>query len=102
MENFRKLNFGPKVYDKLILMYPQLSSLMFSANINSNMCTQNANRDRLATSMSSESKKRQVCEKHVINTYISSKFVKNKENGSNKITMDVNFYKYKNKNGNQV
>ncbi len=105
MENFRKLNFGPKLYDKLILMYPQLSSLMFSANItsvNTKMGVQNVNKERLGTSVSSEGIKRKNCEKNIINSYISSKFAKNEENLSNKIPMDANFYKYKKNISNKV
>lgn len=32
MEKLRFFNFGPKLYNKLIITYPQLSSLMFQLN----------------------------------------------------------------------
>lgn len=34
MEKLRFYNFGPKLYNKLIISYPQLSSLMFQLNNN--------------------------------------------------------------------
>jgi len=104
MEKLRLLNFGPKIYNKLILTYPQLSSLMFSINvncINSNNDGNFPNKEMGIKSNSCDTLHIKNFGKDVRNSYTSSRFaISNSSNRKslNIIENDVHRLRHKNSN----
>jgi hypothetical protein len=104
MEKLRLLNFGPKIYNKLILSYPQLSSLMFSININTINTNSNMNfpnKERGAKSNSCDALHNKNFGKDVRNTYTVSRFANNNQGSRNSLNKnESNLFRPRHKNSN--
>ncbi len=104
MERLRLFNFGPKIYNKLILTYPQLSSLMFSINItnisnnNSGKSSLNNSKDGIK-STSCESVHNQNIKRDQKYSHTISRFANNQQSKFSQ-PLEVNLEKPKHKNSN--
>ena len=104
MEKLRLLNFGPKIYNKLILSYPQLSSLMFSININCIKSNNDENflyKERGIKSNSCDTLNDKNFGKELRNSYTTSRFAtktSSNRKSLNNIESDVHRLRHKNSN----